>query len=216
MRKGGETFTWRVAFLLHTKKKYTIILTLIIYSRFRWHLIWNGTVSNIVGVRIAIRVRFNRLPDEGLRSFLSLSLSSFYPINAPAYLFSSCPKRESPQTALKRVTDGYKRVSVTLKLYNKRRCCLDAFRAEAQKRTRLLYSPSPGNQIAPSPSWSSYFLIQRSFRVYQPHDYLFKQKRNCCFAYGQKKANNPFPNHRAEPKEEFSLRAAQTPLGPQD
>lgn len=89
------------------KHKSTIIITPIIYSTLRWDLIGNGTVSNIVGVRIAIRVRFNLLPDE----CVARSLSSFYPIK----LFSSCPAECKPrQTALKHAIDGSRRLWVTI------------------------------------------------------------------------------------------------------
>lgn len=86
--------------------KHKSTITSIIYSTLRWDLIGNGTVSNIVGVRIAIRVRFNLLPDE----CVARSLSSFYPIK----LLSSCPEWKPRQTALKHAIDGSQRLWVTI------------------------------------------------------------------------------------------------------
>lgn len=128
----NERVSGRVAFsrrCTHSRKNHKSTITWIIYSTLRWDLSGNGTVSNIVGVRAPSPVRSIGSQMKVRVKFQSDKRSSL------AILFLSGVKSASNciKTCHRWIAKGLGDYSAL------RCCCLDAFRARAQKRAGLSY-----------------------------------------------------------------------------
>lgn len=119
-----------------TNHKSTI--TWIIYSTLRWDLIGNGTVSNIVDVRIAIRVRFDQSAPRWRFASLTRSLSVKFLSDKRSSL--AILVLSGVKSASNCIKPCQRWIAMGLGDYSELRCCcLDAFRTGAQKRAGLSY-----------------------------------------------------------------------------